>query len=590
MDDDRAEQAMLHAQLSVAALRPKASQYYVSDIGLVRAELATARSDHDEAAARLTSIDSGGDLSSAALSAEADQIIATDPGLSSLQLALLTRRAELVSQLSSATPDDPLYMQDQEELEKIDASLESETEDARAMASAPIEEQLRSDLERTASIEAHLNNELAQMTEGAPGATPKLQRSSDLANDITRLQNRYNTVDERLQKAQEDSASTRLAEAAVPPPYPASAGVIRNALLLLFAFILVGVAAAVLAHKSERHVYVASHVSDIAPQVASAPSSQLPDVEEVSDEAAEEHLPSQAAPLVLENKVAQSVPQPASSAPPAPQDTPTSAAPRDMEPELPWFAGNASRPVFKPLGLIMSATPGIDLPTPQPESEAEPRPDQQPQEETSGFLMENPPWWMTKTNSYVEPPMKAPLEPRVEAWPAAAVPIEQTPAVTEARKMETVTDARKMETVAEARKTENIADEMPTRLSALRTIVFSLGIKEFGQKKTARREGSGAGIGNTSSATADSAPVYPGQAIGVEHLAPHTQHEPVEDNDENPIARKETPRWVTAKPEFFSWRAEETNKAGESRRNPVIFDGGPDDLQILPSQPGQYKR
>jgi len=66
---------------------------------------------------------------------------------------------------------------------------------------------LRTDLDRTASLEARLNGELAQMTRAAAGATPKLQRSSDLANDITRLQTRYNAVDEQLQnQTLEDSA------------------------------------------------------------------------------------------------------------------------------------------------------------------------------------------------------------------------------------------------------------------------------------------------------------------------------------------------------------------------------------------------
>ena len=249
-----------------------------------------ARSDHDEAAARLTSINSGSGLSSAALNAEADQLIATDPGLASLKQALLTRRAALVSHMSGKTPDNPQYKQDQEEIQKIDASLESETQDLRAKAAARIEEQLRTDLDRTASLEARLNGELAQMTRAAAGATPKLQRSSDLANDITRLQTRYNTVDEQLQnQTLEDSApgTAHLAEAAVPPTHPAIAGVVRNALLLLFAFIFLGLAAAVLAHKLDPHVYVASDVEQL---LGYAPMAQLPDFDEVSDEVAEEHL------------------------------------------------------------------------------------------------------------------------------------------------------------------------------------------------------------------------------------------------------------------------------------------------------------
>ena len=288
--DDRAEQAELNAQLGVAAIGPEAPQHYDSDIAQIHAELVKARSDHDEAAARLTSINSGSGLSSAALNAEADQLIATDPGLASLKQALLTRRAALVSHMSGKTPDNPQYKQDQEELQKIDASLESETQDLRSKAAARIEEQLRTDLDRTASLETRLNGELAQMTRAAASATPKLQRSSDLANDITRLQTRYNTVDEQLQnQTMEDSApgTAHLAEAAVPPLHPAIAGVVRNALLLLFAFILLGLAAAVIAHKMDPRVYVAADVEQL---LGYAPMAQLPDFDEVSDEVAEEHL------------------------------------------------------------------------------------------------------------------------------------------------------------------------------------------------------------------------------------------------------------------------------------------------------------
>jgi uncharacterized protein involved in exopolysaccharide biosynthesis len=288
--DDRAEQAELNAQLGVAAIGPEAPQHYDTDIAQIHAELVKARSDHDEAAARLTSINSGNGLSSAALNAEADQLIATDPGLSSLKQALLTRRAALVSHMSGKTPDNPQYKQDQEELQKIDASLESETQDLRAKAAERIEEQLRTDLDRTASLEARLNGELAQMTRAAASATPKLQRSSDLANDITRLQTRYNTVDEQLQnQTLEDSApgTAHLAEAAVPPMHPAIAGVVRNALLLLLAFIMLALAAAVVAHKLDPRVNVAA---DVAQLLGYAPMAQLPDFDEVSDEVAEEHL------------------------------------------------------------------------------------------------------------------------------------------------------------------------------------------------------------------------------------------------------------------------------------------------------------
>ena len=274
----------------MAAIGPEAPQHYDSDIGQIHEELVKARADHDEYAARLTSISSSNGHSSTALDTEAEQSIATDPGLSSLKQSLLARKAALVSQMANLTPSHPLYKQDQAELAKIDASLETSTQELRAKAATRIEEQLRTDLDRTAGLEARLNAQLAQMTRAAAGATPKLQRSSDLANDITRLQTRFNAVDEQLQnQTLEDSAPgmAHLAEAAVPPTYPSVAGVIRNALLLLFGFISLGLAAAVVAHKMDPRIYVAADVEQL---LGYAPMAQLPDFDEVTDEAAEEHL------------------------------------------------------------------------------------------------------------------------------------------------------------------------------------------------------------------------------------------------------------------------------------------------------------
>jgi uncharacterized protein involved in exopolysaccharide biosynthesis len=524
LDYDRARQAELNAQLGVAAIGPNASPNDDSDIARIQAELLKARADHDEAAARLASINSGSDLSSAALNAEVDRLISTDPGLSSLKQALLTLRTALVSHMSGTTPGDPQYMQDQQDLQKIDAMLQSETQNLRAKAAARIQEQLRTELDRTASQEARLNGELAQRSRAAAGAAPRLQRSSDLANDITRLQNLYNTVEEQLQnQAVQDNApgSAHLAEAAVPPAYPAIAGVVRNALLLLFAFSLLGFAAAVVAHEMDTHGSVAS---DVEPLVGDGPMAHLPHVDEVSDQGSEEVLLRPPTPAVQDNREPQSLPQPAPAVPaalpeaetPAPMREPSAPeALRDIEPVFPWFAGSASQPILKPpvpnstAAPMMPATHRIDEPMPQPESQAVP----------------------------------------------------------------------------------NVADEMPTHLSALRGGVFSLGIKEFSRKKVVPRDDNDHGNDHGNGPPADAAPVNPRHTIIVENFAPRPEHEPEHESaaakGRETIARKEVPRWATPKPEFLSPPVKETNKGKQSRWNPGILG---DDIQILPSRPGQYKR
>jgi uncharacterized protein involved in exopolysaccharide biosynthesis/Mrp family chromosome partitioning ATPase len=287
---DRAEQETLNKQLGVASIGISAPDVYDEDIGRIRGELVTARTAHDEAAARLTTLVSGNASSSAALDAEADEIAAADPGLVSMKTSLNQRRAVLISQMANLTPNHPQYKQDADELAKINGTLDSMMKDLRAKASTRIQQKLRTDLERTAQVESRLNAQLGQLTGAAGSATSKLQRSNDLAVDINRLQNRFTTVDEEWRNLMlEEGApgSAFLSAAAVPSLRPLTSGVLRNTALLILAGLFFAMLAAVIAHKMDPRVYIAADVAQI---LGFAPMAQLPDFREVSDGVAEEHL------------------------------------------------------------------------------------------------------------------------------------------------------------------------------------------------------------------------------------------------------------------------------------------------------------
>ena len=79
----------------------------------------------------------------------------------------------------------------------------------------------------------------------------------------------------------------KFAAAAVVPWYSADSSVLRNAIVLLVSFIFLGAAVAVIAHKVDPRIYVASDVEHL---LGFAPMAQLPDFTEVSDEVAEEHV------------------------------------------------------------------------------------------------------------------------------------------------------------------------------------------------------------------------------------------------------------------------------------------------------------
>jgi uncharacterized protein involved in exopolysaccharide biosynthesis len=287
---DRAEQESLNAKLGMAAVGITAPDRYDDDISRIHEELVKARTAHDEAAARLITVDAGHAASSAALNAEADELVVSDLGLVSLKTSLNQQRALLITQMANLTPNHPQYKQDAEELAQINASLDSMTKDLRAKASERIQQRLHTDLDRTADVEARLNAQLGQMTGAAVSATPKLQRANDLATDIVRLQTRNASVDEQLHNLMiEDSApgAAHLSATAVAPLYPTVTGILRQALILVVAGVLFGLLAAVAAHKMDPRVYIATDVERV---LGFPPMSVLPDFDQVTDGVAEEHL------------------------------------------------------------------------------------------------------------------------------------------------------------------------------------------------------------------------------------------------------------------------------------------------------------
>jgi len=282
-------------------------------------------------------------------------------------------------------------------------------------------------------------------------------------------------------------------------------------------------------------------------------------------------------PALAETAAAAAAVIAAPAAPPAHQASPEWAAPERTAPE--WAAPERAavapkplpEPALKPPRPMMPATPMTEEPKPQPVGSAVTPPAQQLQEETHGWLHEEPPWWLTDAPAPTDSALTQPRKPRLGTWHSVPAHDGQTPAA------------------AEVREEEKAADQMPTRLSGLRGILFSLGVKDLSPKKDAGRDGNGDGNGN--GAPADATPSDPEQTMVAEALAPRPEPEPVVAKGEGTDSRSAVPRWVTAEPEFLPPPVEENNKGKESRWNRGNYDtGARDDIQILPSRRGQYKR
>ncbi len=289
LDADRAEQQDLNKQLGVASIAG-APDHFDQDITEIRTELVKARTEHDAAEAKFAAMGANHGASSNAIDAAADESADADAGLISMKTALNARKAVLISKMANLTPGNPEYKQDAAELAQINSNLDQMMKDLRTRASSHIQLQLRSELERTAGVEAQLNSQLRQLVSSATNATSKLQRASDLAADITRLQSRYSAVDEQLHnRILEDAAPSGayVSTTAEVPDHRTKSGRTRNALAIVLAGIILGLIAAILRHKLDRHVYVGSDVEGV---LGFGPMVLLPDFGQVSEGAAEEHL------------------------------------------------------------------------------------------------------------------------------------------------------------------------------------------------------------------------------------------------------------------------------------------------------------
>ena len=290
LNADYAEQDVLNKQLGMAAVGTAAPDLIDNDIGKIREELIKAQTEHDQAEARFTAMKAGQGSSSAAIDAEADDMVAADAGLTSMKTSLNQRRAVLITQMANMTPSNPAYKLDAAELAKINSTLDSMMKELRASAALRIQQKLRTDLERTAGVEAQLNGQLRDLAQTAASATPKLQRVNDLATDIVRLRARFSSVDEQLHNLMlEDSApgAVHLSVTAVAPLHPTISGILKKALPLALGGWLLGLLAASIANQLDSRIYIAADIEQV---LGYAPMAVLPDFDEVSDEVAAEHL------------------------------------------------------------------------------------------------------------------------------------------------------------------------------------------------------------------------------------------------------------------------------------------------------------
>ena len=285
---DRDEQTALGRALGVANTTGGNADPYDAQIVALRDELVKAREARDVAEVQLSSVRSD-PQSAQALNAMADEMIANDPGLSSMKAAINQRLSLLNSQMSGLTPNHPLYKLDQQEITKLNQSLDSMTAQLRKKAAQHLQEKLSVDLARSNGVEVRLNEQLAQQMSAAAKGGPKLQRAAELAADIARQEARFASVDDMVRSLQLESSSSGQAHISMPAMRPFAPDPSKKMLLIWGALpmaILLGLVSAITARKLDPRVYIAEDIQEI---LQFPPMAVIPHSEEVSSATVEEY-------------------------------------------------------------------------------------------------------------------------------------------------------------------------------------------------------------------------------------------------------------------------------------------------------------
>ena len=277
------EQSQLTRELGVASFAKGGASVVDSENAKMQGDLTSAHEQRVLAETQLAALENGDPSApNSALSAAADELTATDPGLSALKQSLSTQRAALVGQLAGMTDSHPLWKQTQDRLQQIDKAISDMQVDLRKKAAQRLQQKYRTQLSQAQMYESRLNNDLQHGTRMAADQAPKIQRAEEIAASIERLQTRYAAVEERISNLELESSSpgsVHLFSPAMPPLTPEKSK-IKMLFLLIFPFsIFLGVLTAVALDFLDPHIYTATDVEAV---LGFAPIGMLYDDREVT--------------------------------------------------------------------------------------------------------------------------------------------------------------------------------------------------------------------------------------------------------------------------------------------------------------------
>lgn len=267
LDDKLREQAQLSQTLGVAVISDDSSDQMDQQVATLQNDLTEARTKRIQAEANLSALETQNpDTPNQALNSAADEIIASDPGLIALKSSLSQKRSVLLDQLAGMTPKHPLRKTTEEQLSRIEASLQQMQADLRRQASINLEQKLRTEVRRAQTVESQLFSNLQTYTHQATTAAPSFQRAEVLKADIATLQARYAALDERTRNLELESSSpgsVHMFSPARTPKAPLPGKAKKIGPILVPVALLLGALSAVLIDLFDPRVYSGTDIERI---------------------------------------------------------------------------------------------------------------------------------------------------------------------------------------------------------------------------------------------------------------------------------------------------------------------------------------
>jgi uncharacterized protein involved in exopolysaccharide biosynthesis len=278
-----AEQNKISKGLGVAAFDAKGSNLVDSENAKLQSDLLAAREARINAEARLNALKANDpNAPTSALNAEADEVIAGDPGLMALKTNLSQKRATLLDQLAGMTPLNPARKQTEEQLAQIEKELTDMQNRLRKTAADRLEQKARTALNSASMVESRLQADMMKGTTKANDAAPRIQRAEAIQADLERLQARYSAIDDRISNLELESSSpgsVHIFSPAMTPLGPEKSKIVALLIAIFPLALIAGVITAIIMDLLDPHIYTGTDVEAV---LGFAPIGMLFDDREVT--------------------------------------------------------------------------------------------------------------------------------------------------------------------------------------------------------------------------------------------------------------------------------------------------------------------